>query len=145
MELYIQLKNNQPFDHPILGDNFREAFPDIDTNNLPDWVARFNRVEPPKPGIYQEYAGVSYQLVDGVFTDVHSLRDMTTEEKTAKQNAVKELWASEVKFESWIFNEDTCAFDPPIPRPVDGFIYRWDEANQQWVNVDGEEIGVTLV
>lgn len=33
---------------------------------------------------------------------------------------------------SWIFNEDTCNWDPPIPYPTDGNVYSWDETNKQW-------------
>ena len=44
MELFIRLVNGEPFEHPIMGDNFREAFPHIDTDNLPSEFARFLRV-----------------------------------------------------------------------------------------------------
>jgi hypothetical protein len=36
---------------------------------------------------------------------------------------------------SWIFNETTLDWDPPVPYPTDGNIYVWDEAIQQWVEV----------
>ena len=36
-------------------------------------------------------------------------------------------------FNSWIFNKDTCLYDPPISRP-DG-VYFWDEANTKWVGI----------
>ena len=41
MELFIQIRNGQPFEHPIFGDNFRQAFPDVDVDNLPPEFARF--------------------------------------------------------------------------------------------------------
>ena len=44
MELYIQIRNGQPFEHPIFGDNFRQAFPGIDVDNLPPEFAVFQRV-----------------------------------------------------------------------------------------------------
>ena len=44
MELYIQIRNGQPFEHPILGDNFRQAFPKIDVSNLPPEFAKFERI-----------------------------------------------------------------------------------------------------
>lgn len=49
MELFIQIKDGQPFEHPIHGANFRAAFPDIDVNNLPPNFARFIRIPKPKP------------------------------------------------------------------------------------------------
>ena len=33
---------------------------------------------------------------------------------------------------SWILNETTCHWDPPVPRPADGKIYRWNESTQSW-------------
>lgn len=58
-------------------------------------------------------------------------------------------------FDSWILNEDTCQWEPPIPKPADGIIenfeiinpdeapegfknYRWDESIVNWVEVQGE-------
>ena len=46
MELFIRIdENGQAVDHPIMGDNFRQAFPDIDVNNLPSNFARFFKSE----------------------------------------------------------------------------------------------------
>lgn len=131
MELFIRLKNGKPFEHPILGDNFREAFPHVDTNNLPDWAARFERVEPPSVGTYEVYEGVVYEWSGSIVKDVHRVRPMTPEEKAAKQESVKASW-SETGFPSWTFDEASCSFQPPIPFPQDGEIYRWDEPTQSW-------------
>jgi hypothetical protein len=39
-------------------------------------------------------------------------------------------------FNSWILNEDTCLWDPPIPMPTDeGKLYKWDEDTLNWVVV----------
>lgn len=45
-----------------------------------------------------------------------------------------------VVYKSWIFNEFTCWFEPPIPCPnkfnvdiADDKFYRWDEDNLNWV------------
>lgn len=132
MELFIRLQNGQPFEHPIFGDNFRAAFPNVDTDNLPPEFSRFVRVEPPTPGVYEVYEGVTYERDGGVFTDVHHVRAMTDAEKTEKQNAAKAVWA-EHGFVSWTFDEATCSFKPPTPYPQDGKPYQWDEATTSWV------------
>lgn len=36
-------------------------------------------------------------------------------------------------FESWLLNENTCLWDPPVPYPNDGAFYEWDEDEQKWV------------
>lgn len=134
MELYIRIKNGQPFEHPILGDNFRQAFPDIDTDNLPSTFARFTRVPEPVLGVYEVCEGCTYEWDGDTVTDVHHVRDMTPAEKTAKQDEVKVIWA-ENGYASWTFNEDTCRFDPPTPYPTDGNTYQWDEETLAWVEV----------
>lgn len=84
LELYIQIRDGEPYEHPIFADNFRAAFPDVDTENLPGAFAKFIRVDAPVPGTYEVYVGVTYQWVDGVVKDVHSVRQMTDEERVAK-------------------------------------------------------------
>lgn len=138
MELFIRVKDGKPFEHPIFGDNFREAFPHVDVNNLPPEFARFVRVAAPVMGVYEKNQAASYQLVDGVYTDVFSVEQMTAEEIAAKQQAVKDAWAANSGFASWTFNEATCAFQAPTPYPTDGKFYRWDEPTLAWVEATTE-------
>ncbi len=35
-------------------------------------------------------------------------------------------------FESWLLNEETCLWYPPVSYPTDGRRYFWNEQNQQW-------------
>ena len=112
MELFIRLKNGQPFEHPILGENFCQAFPDVDVNNLPYEFARFVRVEPPVLGVYEVYDGVTYERSGDAFTDVHHIRPMTDAEKLSVQNEVKSFWAEHGN-PTWVFDEETCSFKPP--------------------------------
>lgn len=36
-------------------------------------------------------------------------------------------------FDSWVLDEETCQWVPPIPRPDDGKRYYWDEPATSWV------------
>lgn len=36
-------------------------------------------------------------------------------------------------FPSWVLNEDTCNWEPPIPHPGKEFLVVWDELTQSWV------------
>lgn len=38
-------------------------------------------------------------------------------------------------FPSWVINEDTCLWDPPIPYPEGGGGYEWSEDSLSWVEV----------
>jgi hypothetical protein len=35
-------------------------------------------------------------------------------------------------YESWKLNEETCLWEPPVPRPDDGELYNWNEEKQEW-------------
>lgn len=140
MELYIRIKDGQPFEHPILGDNFRQAFPDVDTNNLPPEFARFVRVEPPLLGPYEKNQTVTYQFIDGVWTDVFACEQMTMEEVAIKKQGIKDEWARGGGFSSWTFDEALCQFVPPTPYPQDGKLYKWDEPNTAWIEIKSLEV-----
>lgn len=35
-------------------------------------------------------------------------------------------------FDSWVLDEDTCRWEPPVPAPENG-VYVWDEPTLSWV------------
>jgi hypothetical protein len=117
MNLYIETENGQTKNHPAFENNLIQAFGSIPTHWEP-----FTRVERPTPGVYQllESDEAVYAKVDGVWTDVWSVRDMTAEEKTAKQQAVITAFNDRPQAENWsawTLDEATCTIIPPIPRP----------------------------
>jgi hypothetical protein len=42
-------------------------------------------------------------------------------------------------FDSWVLEEDTCLWNPPIPYPEDGKPYDWNEETQSWDLIEPEE------
>lgn len=146
MNLFIRIENGQPVNHPAFEDNLMHAFGEIPAN----WES-FTRVERPVATTYQVFDAIdsTYEKVNGVWTDVWSLRDMTAEEIAAKQQRVKDDWASlpnRDNFTAWQFNESTCSFEPPVPCPENGN-YEWSGADNAWVEVilPTIEIGMTRV
>lgn len=134
MKLYIQVENGQTVNHPAFEDNLLQAFGHIPSNWEP-----FVRIERPIPSIYEvlESDQPTYQQINAVWTDVWALRPMTETEKAAKQQIVKDFWATRDQasnWSAWIFNEDTCQYDPPIPRPepVQGKTVFWSGADNNW-------------
>lgn len=91
MNLYIQIRDGQPYEHPIMEDNFVAAFPNVDLVNLPPEFARFERVPQPVWGEYEVYEGARYEWVDGVVKDVHVVRPMTEQERTAYDEHLLQL------------------------------------------------------
>ena len=39
------------------------------------------------------------------------------------------------RYESWTLNETSCLWEPPTPRPNDGKMYRWVEAELKWEQI----------
>ena len=111
MELYIRIVDGQPFEHPIFADNFRQAFPNVDTDNLPPEFARFERIEQPAHGVYEVYEGVTYEWIDGVVKDVHHVRSMTAQERQAKIDTARASFTPTE--DGWVFDETTCSWIPP--------------------------------
>ena len=93
MKLFIQIRDGQPYEHPIMESNFLEAFPHVDPNNLPQEFASFERIEQPAIGQYEVIEGVTYQWDNGIVKDVWSIRQMTDEEKTAYDNEMAQAKA----------------------------------------------------
>jgi hypothetical protein len=132
MELYIQIKDGQPFEHPILGDNFRQAFPGVDTNNLPPEFARFVRVAAPTVGLFEVCGECTYELVDGVYTDFHNVRPMTAEEKAAKIEQARANLRP-----NWTLNEETLqAIMPARPTVKGAYPYKFNMETGEWVESD---------
>jgi len=138
MNLYIETENGQTKNHPAFEDNLIKAF-----GSVPEHWKPFVRVERPT-GIYQvlESENVVYAKVNGVWTDVWSVREMTAEEKMVVQQAVitgfnEREYAS--NWSAWTLDDATCTMIPPIPRPEPnqtkldaGIRTFWCGANSNW-------------
>ena len=143
MNLYIEIKNGVTKNHPAFEGNLLQAF-----GSVPAHWEPFTRVERPVPSVYQilESDEAVYAKINGVWTDVWTVREMTAEEKTAKQQAVvtafnKREYAS--NWSAWTLDEATCTMQPPIPRPapVEGLDIRWCGADNNWKEVPARPEG----
>jgi len=148
MNLYIQVKNGQPINHPAFEDNLIQAF-----GLVPEGWEPFVRVEHPTLEWNQafEEPHVVYDNINGVWTDIFQIRELTAEEQEQKrerqkaqelefhQKAIddyKAWWASlrqRDNFAAWTFNEETIQYEPPIPRPTDREVI-WHGASNSWVD-----------
>jgi hypothetical protein len=130
-DLYIQIVDGQPHEHPIFANNFKDAFPDIDTENLPSNFAKFIRVKQPEIGLFEVLEPVTYQWFDNVVKDVWTYRPMTDQEKRdfiaqVKSEAIK-------RFDSWVWSDEELRYLAPVIRPNDGKNYVWSESNLNWI------------
>ena len=84
----------------------------------------------------------SYNTRGGIHYDPHTGNPSSDQTKSFRKNfagigckydSTLDAFIPPKIFNSWIFNKDTCLYDPPISRP-DG-VYFWDEANTKWVGI----------
>jgi len=47
----------------------------------------------------------------------------------------KDVFIPPQPFASWILNETSYIWEPPVAYPDDGGIYNWDEQNLTWVSI----------
>jgi len=142
MNLYIEIENGVTKNHPAFEDNLIQAFGVVPAHWEP-----FTRIERPVLGVYQvlEYDTPDYTKVDGVWADVWTVRDMTAEEKAAKQQAVIDAFNNRAQAENWsawTLDETACTMVPPIPRPdpVEGLDIRWCGADNNWKEVPARPV-----
>jgi len=151
MNLYIETENGVAKNHPAFEDNLIQAF-----GQVPEHWAPFERVERPTLGTYQVFEAEepTYELVGGVYKDVWAVRDMTAEEIAAKKQAaikaLQDVWAARPQAENWsawVLNEETIAYDPPIPRPekdqtkIDaGIMTFWCGADNNWKDTPAKPV-----
>jgi hypothetical protein len=129
-DLYIQVVDGQPVNHPALKENLLDALGEVPTGWEP-----FIRIPAPYQ-IYKKLASEipEYKKVDGVWLDLWTLIDLTAEEKAAVQQETKDAWANRLdafNFTAWVYNENTNVYEPPIPRPLVGQ-YRWCGPINNW-------------
>ena len=140
MNLYIETNSDGNFiNHPAFENNLIEAF-----GSVPEHWELFNRVERPRPNVYQILVNdeATYEKVNDIWTDVWNLRDMTAEEKSAKQQTVRDAFNTRDQasnWSAWVLDEVTCTMQPPIPRPdpdqtkLDANIFTvWCGAENNW-------------
>ena len=47
-------------------------------------------------------------------------------------DATRDAFIAPKPFNSWVLNEDTCQWQPPVAYPTDGVMYQWDEETTDW-------------
>ena len=136
MNLYIETENGVTKNHPALEENLIQAF-----GVIPEHWEPFIRVQCPILDVYQilENSEASYEKVDGVWTDVWHVRDMTAEEKTARQQTLITSFNNReyaANWSAWTLDEALCRMIPPIPRPVPDQIKLDANIFTYWSGVD---------
>jgi hypothetical protein len=51
-------------------------------------------------------------------------------------DAIRDAFIPPQPYPSWVLNETTCLWEPPIPHPDGDGMYTWDEEQGEWVPVE---------
>jgi hypothetical protein len=101
----------------------------------------FNTFIDSSPG---EWIQTSYNTRGGVHYDRETGEPSTDQSKALRKNYAgigynynreRDAFIPPQPYMSWILNEDTCLWDPPIPYSDDGKNYQWNEDEQNWIEL----------
>lgn len=86
----------------------------------------------------------SYNTRGGVYYDPSTNEPSADQSKAFRKNyagigytydPVRDAFIPPKPFASWTLNEDTCLWDSPVPYPIDGKRYTWNEATTSWIEM----------
>lgn len=86
----------------------------------------------------------SYNTDGGVHYDPETGQPSADQSKALRKNyaakgyvfdEARDAFIPPTPFPSWILNEDSCKWEPPVPYPNDDKVYDWDESVKNWVLV----------
>lgn len=106
-------------------------------------VAEPDIVETLKDGTCQ-WIQTSYNTLGGIYYDPTTREPSSDQSKSLRKNfamiggqydSEKDAFIHIKPFHSWKLNENTCLWEPPIPEPKDGKLYRWVEEELGWVEI----------
>jgi hypothetical protein len=95
------------------------------------------------------YKQTSYNTRGGVYYDPTTGDPATEQSKALRKNyasigytydAERDAFIAPKPFDSWLLDEVTCQWQPPVAYPNDGFTYIWNEAAIDWELQDFSEV-----
>jgi hypothetical protein len=121
MAHYAKLDENNIVTYVFVGKNEDDIVLDNDGNPI-DW---------------EQYYGAkrtSYNTFGGVHLNGGTAFRKNYAGVGFKYDAEKDAFIPPQLFASWTLNEETCLWEPPIPRPTEEGVWIWVEDNRRWYN-----------
>lgn len=93
----------------------------------------------------QVYKQTSYNTKGGVYYDAYTNEPAEDQTKAFRKNYAglgftydyeRDAFIPPKQFESWVLDEETCLWNPPIKYPEDGKVYEWSEDDRKWVELN---------
>jgi hypothetical protein len=94
-----------------------------------------------------EWIQTSYNTRGGIHYQPNSNTPSEDQSKALRKNYAgigmiydyeRDAFMTPQPYPSWVLDEFSCLWEPPIPRPEDGNRYVWDEATISWIKVEEE-------
>lgn len=131
MNFLIKIENGKPVNDPILEENLRFFYPDLDVNNPPEGYAKFVRKPYPELKPFQTIESTEYVIdikltVESkttVWTDKYNIGTLSELEIISIANA--EIQDANERMRK--------QFNAPYPAPKDGNLYVWASKSNKWV------------
>jgi hypothetical protein len=130
MNLFIKLENGEPINHPILEENLKLYYSDLDIENPPEGYAKFIRKPFPVLNNFEIIESIEYVIDQDywpsnipVYTDKYNIRSLTDEEMIQiADDQTKQM------------NEGMRIYsNAPYPAPDDGNLYVWSGSSSSWI------------
>lgn len=117
-------------------------FAHIDKNNIVTHVivAEQDFIDSGAVGEPSEWVQTSYNTVLGKHTGGKQPLRKNFAGIGYTYDATRDAFIAQKKYASWVLNEETCDWEPPVPVPNDAMSkdYMWSEETVSWVEVPPE-------
>jgi hypothetical protein len=112
----------------------------LDDNNTVLRVLSVSNTDCPDPAPANEAQGAAFLESLGLGTNWKQTSFNATFRKNYAGigytfDAARDAFIPPQPFASWVLNETTCQWEPPVPYPTDGKNYLWDETTTAWVEI----------
>ena len=142
MDLRIKVIDGEVIEHPVTVVNLNYCF----GMEIPPEYVPFYKEGMPSIGVYEvcvQPSTYTYDPETNTVTESWTVRDMTAEEKKAKQDNIKTIFFDKDHpthtWTSWTFDEETCTMKAPEPAPepakeesAQGIGFNWVEG-RGWI------------
>ena len=119
-------------------------FAELDENNVVLRVLSVSDDDAPDPAPDNEQQGIDFLAGLGLGSNWKQTSFNATFRKNYAGigyifDAARDAFIPPQTFASWVLNEATCQWEPPVSYPTDGKFYYWDEDTTSWkeVTTDG--------
>ena len=118
-------------------------FARIDENNIVDLVITVdNKNLLNNDGVEDENVGIVF--LKGLYVEDYTWVQTSYNNNMRKNYAgmgytydeSRDAFIEPKPYDSWVLNEETCKYDPPISAPLDGKMYDWNEDTTSWDELD---------